>query len=48
MPTVFVFNNIEKKHTLYHGEVCTKIFCESLRGHVKSEIDFEKKKKGYC
>ena len=40
MPTIFAFNNIENKHTLYHGEVCTKIFCESLRRHVKSQIFF--------
>ena len=57
MPTIFAFNNIENKHTLYHGEVCTKIFCESLRRHVKSQIFFFfyqgkpnwfwKEKKGY-
>ena len=45
MPTIFAFNNIENKHTLYYGEVWTKIFCESLRGHAKRETDFEKKKK---
>ena len=36
------FNNIENRYTLYHGEDCMKKFCESLREHTKTIIDFEK------
>ena len=36
------FNNIENRCTLYHGEDCMKKFCESLREHTKTIIDFEK------
>ena len=35
-------NNIENRHTLYHGKHCIRKFCESLREHVKNIIDFEK------
>ena len=44
MSTIWAFNNIENKYTLYRGEDCMKKFCESLREHAKSIIDFEKKK----
>ena len=47
MPTIWGFNHIEDKHTLYHGKDCMKTFCESLREHVKSIIDFKNKKKCY-
>ena len=44
MSTIWAFDHIKKKHTLYRGNDCTKNFCESLRGHLKNIIDFEKKK----
>ena len=44
MSTIWAFNNIENKHTLYRREDCMKKFCESLREPVKTLIDFEKKK----
>ena len=44
MSTTWTFGYIENKHTLYCGEDSMKKFCESLRGHVKNIIDFEKKK----
>ena len=28
MTTIWAFNNIETKHTLYRGEDCMKDFCE--------------------
>ena len=31
MSTIWVFDNIENKHTLYCGKDCMKKFCESLR-----------------
>ena len=42
--TIWGFDHIENKHTLYRGKDCMKKFCESLRGHAKNLIDFEKKK----
>ena len=44
MPRIWIFNNIENKHTLYHGENYMKNIFESLRKHAKNIIDFEKKK----
>ena len=44
MPTLWTFDNIEDKHTLNLGKDCMKKFCEYLRKHPKSIIDFEKKK----
>ena len=44
MSTIWEFDNIENKHTLYRGEDCMKKFCESLREHAKNIIDFETKK----
>ena len=44
MSTIWAFNHIENKHTLYRGKDCMKSFCEFLREHAKSIIDFEKKK----
>ena len=44
MSTIWVFDHIENKHTLYRGKDCMKKFCESLREHAKNIIDFEKKK----
>ena len=44
MSTIWAFNNIENKHTLYCGKDCMKKFCSFLREHVKNIIDIEKKK----
>ena len=44
MSTVWSFDHMKNKHTLYHEEDCMKKFCESLREHAKYTIDFEKKK----
>ena len=35
MSTIWVFNHMKNKHTLYHGEDCMKKVCESLREHTK-------------
>ena len=45
MLTIWAFNQIENKHTLYCRKDCMKKFGESLREHAKHTIDFEKKKK---
>ena len=42
--TIWAFDHIGNKHTLYRGKDCMKKFCESLKEHAKSIIDFEKKK----
>ena len=44
MSTIWAFDHIENKHTLYRGKDCTKKFFESLKENVKNIIDFEKKK----
>ena len=44
MATIWAFNHIENKHSLYQGKDCMKKFCTSLREHAKNIIDFEKKK----
>ena len=44
MSTVWTFDNIENKHTLYCREDCMKMFCTSLRKHATNVINFEKKK----
>ena len=33
MSTIWAFDNIENKHTLYCGEDCMKKLCSYLRGH---------------
>ena len=43
MSTIWAFDSIENKHTLYRGEDCMEKFCTSLREHAKNIIDFEKK-----
>ena len=43
MPTIWGFDHIKDKHTLYRGKDCMKKFCESLREQAKSIIDFFKK-----
>ena len=42
--TIWVFDHIENRHTLYHGKDCMETFCTSIREHAKNIIDFEKKK----
>ena len=42
--TIWAFDNIENKRSLYRGEDCMKNFCESLKEHAKNITDFEKKK----
>ena len=44
MSTIWAFDHIENKHTLYRGKDCMKKFCEYLREYTKNIIDFEKKK----
>ena len=44
MSTIWAFDHIENKHTLYRGEGCMKTFCTSLREHATYVINFEKKK----
>ena len=44
MSTIWAFDHIENKYTLYHGKDYMEKFFESLREHAKSITDFEKKK----
>ena len=44
MSTIWAFDSIENKHTLYRGEYCTKKFCTFLREHATNVINIEKKK----
>ena len=45
MSTMWAFDNIENKHTLYGGEDCMKKFCIFLGEHATTNvINFEKKK----
>ena len=44
MSTIWVFDHIENKHSLYYGEDCMKKFCCSLKEHATNKIGFEKKK----
>ena len=44
MSTIWVFDNIENKHTLYCEEYCLKTFYTSLREDATNVINFEKKK----
>ena len=43
MSTIWAFDNIGNKHTLYRGEDCMKKFCTSLREHAINVINIEKK-----
>ena len=43
MSTIWVFDNIENKHTLYRREDCMKEFCESLREHAKNILILKRK-----
>ena len=47
MPTMWAFDNIEKKHTLYCGEDCMKKICESLKNMQKIIEKKEKLKKNF-
>ena len=42
MLTIWDFNNIESKNTLYHAENCMKKFYESLREQMENIIDVER------
>ena len=44
MSTIWEFDHIEDKLTLYREKDCMKKFCTSLREHAKNIIDFEKEK----
>ena len=44
MSTIWAFENIENKHTLYHGKDCMKKVCTSLREHATNVINFERRK----
>ena len=46
MSTIWGFDHIKDKHTLYSRKDCMKKFCASLREHARNIIDFEKKKNG--
>ena len=44
MSTIWRFDHIVNKRTLYRGKDCTKKFCISLRKHARNIIYFENKK----
>ena len=44
MSTIWAFDQIENKISLYHGEDCMKKIRSSQREHVTNLIDFEKGK----
>ena len=44
MSTIWKFDHLEDKHTLYLGKDCMKKFCTSLKEQAKNITDFEKKK----
>ena len=44
MATIWAFDHIENKHTLYRGKDCMKNFCTSLREHAKNITYFERKR----
>ena len=44
MSTIWAFDHIENRHTLYCGKDCMKTFGTSFRKHLQNIIDFEKKK----
>ena len=43
MSTIWTFDNIGNKYSLYRGEDCMKKFCISLRENAANIIDFTKK-----
>ena len=44
MSTIWAFDHMENKHTLYRKKDCMKKFCTSLREHAKNIIDIEQNK----
>ena len=42
MSTIWGFDHIENKHTLYCGKDCMEKFCDSLKENAKNIIDFLK------
>ena len=44
MSTIWIFDHIVNKNTLYGGKDCIKKFCESLREHVKNILILKRKK----
>ena len=42
--TIWEFDQIKSKHTLYRGKDYIKKFCESLREHAKNIIDMKRRK----
>ena len=44
MKTIWAFDHIGNKHTLYCGEDCMKKFCTSLKEHATNIINYERKK----
>ena len=42
MSTIWAFDNIENKHSLYRGEDCMKILCTSLLRHAANVNKFKK------
>ena len=42
MSTIWGFDHIENKHTLYCGKDCMEKFCDSLKENAKNLIDFLK------
>ena len=44
MSTIWGFDHIENKYTLYRGKDCMKMLCDYLKEHAKNITGFEKKK----
>ena len=44
LSTIWGFDHIKYKHSLYRGKDCMKEFCKSLKEDAKSIINFEKKR----
>ena len=42
-PTIWAFDNIENKHSLYQGKECMKRFRSFLKEYATNIVDFEKK-----
>ena len=44
LSTIWGFDHIKNKHSLYFGKDCMKEFRKSLKEHAKSMIEFERRK----
>ena len=44
MSTIWAFDHLENKHTLYREKGCIKKFCSSLRKHATNILNVEKEK----